>query len=100
MIPKKPAPDLIRGGNRFSDKIMLNVLKTANEGAEGRAVAHRFAARVDQEIDRFRRKTKPRRDGVQLRRARAGKLVEADAADEEFQAAAVPAGLDADTGAP
>jgi len=23
MIPKKPAPDLIRGGNRFSDKIML-----------------------------------------------------------------------------
>jgi len=24
MIPKKPAPDLIRGGNRFSEKIMLN----------------------------------------------------------------------------
>jgi hypothetical protein len=23
MIPKKPAPDLIRGGNRFSGKIML-----------------------------------------------------------------------------
>jgi hypothetical protein len=23
MIPKKPAPDLIRGGNRFLDKIML-----------------------------------------------------------------------------
>jgi hypothetical protein len=23
MIPKKPAPDLIRGGNRFSEKIML-----------------------------------------------------------------------------
>jgi hypothetical protein len=23
MIPKKPAPDLIRGGNRFSFKIML-----------------------------------------------------------------------------
>jgi hypothetical protein len=22
MIPKKPAPDLIRGGNRFSDQIM------------------------------------------------------------------------------
>jgi hypothetical protein len=22
MIPKKPAPDLIRGGNRFLDKIM------------------------------------------------------------------------------
>jgi len=22
MIPKKPAPDLIRGGYRFSDKIM------------------------------------------------------------------------------
>jgi hypothetical protein len=27
MIPKKPAPDLIRGRNRFSDKIML---KTKN----------------------------------------------------------------------
>jgi len=25
MIPKKPAPDLIRGGIRFSDKIMLKV---------------------------------------------------------------------------
>jgi len=24
MIPKKPAPDLIRGGPRFSEKIMLN----------------------------------------------------------------------------
>jgi hypothetical protein len=24
MIPKKPAPDLIRGGRRFSDKIMRN----------------------------------------------------------------------------
>jgi uncharacterized protein YbaR (Trm112 family) len=23
MIPKKPAPDLIRGGNRFSEQIML-----------------------------------------------------------------------------
>jgi hypothetical protein len=23
MIPKKPAPDLIRGGRRFSDNIML-----------------------------------------------------------------------------
>jgi hypothetical protein len=23
MIPKKPVPDLIRDGNRFSDKIML-----------------------------------------------------------------------------
>ena len=23
MIPKKPAPDLIRGGGRFSEKIML-----------------------------------------------------------------------------
>jgi hypothetical protein len=24
MIPKKPAPDLIRGGYRFSEKIMRN----------------------------------------------------------------------------
>jgi hypothetical protein len=26
MIPKKPAPDLIRGGNRFSEEIMRNRL--------------------------------------------------------------------------
>ena len=25
MIPKKPAPDLIRGGRRFSEKIMLKL---------------------------------------------------------------------------
>jgi hypothetical protein len=25
MIPKKPAPDLIRGGYRFSEKIMLQL---------------------------------------------------------------------------
>jgi len=24
MVPKKPAPDLIRGGYRFSEKIMLH----------------------------------------------------------------------------
>jgi len=24
MIPKKPAPDVIGGGNRFSEKIMLH----------------------------------------------------------------------------
>jgi len=24
MIPKKPVPDLIRGGHRLSEKIMLN----------------------------------------------------------------------------
>jgi hypothetical protein len=29
MTPKKPAPDLIRGGNRFSGRIML---KTKNLG--------------------------------------------------------------------
>jgi hypothetical protein len=27
MMPKKPAPDLIRGGYRFSDKIMLKTMK-------------------------------------------------------------------------
>jgi hypothetical protein len=26
MIPKKPVPDLIRDGNRFSDKIMRRIL--------------------------------------------------------------------------
>jgi len=31
MIPKKPAPDLIRGGNRFSDKIMLDQKSTHAE---------------------------------------------------------------------
>jgi len=25
MIPKKHAPDVIRGGNRFSDKTVLNI---------------------------------------------------------------------------
>jgi len=29
MIPKNPAPHLIRGGNRFSEKIMLNKQKRA-----------------------------------------------------------------------
>jgi hypothetical protein len=29
MIPKKPAPDLIRGGNRFSDKIMRKKMRTS-----------------------------------------------------------------------
>jgi hypothetical protein len=29
MIPKKPAPDLIRGGNRFSEKIMFKGKKLA-----------------------------------------------------------------------
>jgi hypothetical protein len=31
MIPKKPAPDLIRGGNRFSDEIMLTRKGQAGE---------------------------------------------------------------------
>jgi hypothetical protein len=31
MIPKRPAPDLIRGGNRFSAKIMIK-LKSSNHG--------------------------------------------------------------------
>src|SRR5882757_2394394 len=35
MIPKKPAPDLIRGGNRFSEKIML---KQKNRPAIARIV--------------------------------------------------------------
>jgi hypothetical protein len=29
MIPKKPAPDVIRGGNRFSEKIMLKQIVRA-----------------------------------------------------------------------
>jgi len=31
MIPKKPAPDVIRGGNRFSEKIMLKRKNTMSE---------------------------------------------------------------------
>jgi len=31
MIPKKPAPDLIRGGNRFSEKIMLKKIMLKNK---------------------------------------------------------------------
>jgi len=27
MIPKKPAPDLIRGGNRFSERIMRKLVR-------------------------------------------------------------------------
>jgi hypothetical protein len=34
MIPKKPAPDLIRGGNRFSDQIMRHFLKFARDTAD------------------------------------------------------------------
>jgi hypothetical protein len=31
MIPKKPAPHLMRGGNRFSDEVMLKQNALANE---------------------------------------------------------------------
>jgi hypothetical protein len=33
MIPKKPVPDLIRDGNRFSDKIMRGQNQTAGLSA-------------------------------------------------------------------
>jgi hypothetical protein len=33
MIPKKPAPDLIRGGNRFSEKIMRQKIRHDPEKA-------------------------------------------------------------------
>jgi len=32
MIRKKPAPDLIRGGDRFSEKIMLEEEQKRNNG--------------------------------------------------------------------
>jgi len=32
MIPKKPAPDLIRGGNRFSEKIMRKQARPNKKG--------------------------------------------------------------------
>jgi hypothetical protein len=34
MIPKKPAPDAIRGGNRFSEKIMLKRKSPVRSRAE------------------------------------------------------------------
>jgi hypothetical protein len=34
MIQKKPAPDVIRGGNRFSAKIMLQQNVTAGTGRQ------------------------------------------------------------------
>jgi len=42
MIPKKPAPDLIRGGNRFSDKIMLK--KAIQRARTFRVSAHTASA--------------------------------------------------------
>ena len=33
MIPKKPVPDLIGDGNRFSDKIMRNEIVTYSASA-------------------------------------------------------------------
>jgi hypothetical protein len=40
MIPKKPAPDLIRGGNRFSEQIMLK--QKASSLLKNREVAGSF----------------------------------------------------------
>jgi hypothetical protein len=41
MIPKKPAPGLTRGGNRFSEKIMLKQKRGADHGSnESASPAH------------------------------------------------------------
>src|SRR5208337_4111283 len=48
MIPKKPAPDLIRGGPRFSEKIMLQRKTAALFGGLGTRIArHRLGAGGD-----------------------------------------------------
>jgi hypothetical protein len=39
MIPKKPAPDLIRGGNRFSEKFMLKQKSKSAIAIESKAIA-------------------------------------------------------------
>jgi hypothetical protein len=45
MIPKKPAPDLIRGGHRFSEKIMLKQGKGQQDfAAQSRTVRGATAA--------------------------------------------------------
>jgi hypothetical protein len=43
MIPKQLAPDLIRGGNRFSEKIMIK-----NDNQPGRAMRAEVQAIVDE----------------------------------------------------
>ena len=37
MIRKKPAPDVIRGGSRFSENIMLHQARTAGPSTAGKA---------------------------------------------------------------
>ncbi len=54
MIPKKPVPDLIRDGHRFSDKIMLKSQKKVlpnrtRQGACARRVRSRLPAFVGSE---------------------------------------------------
>jgi hypothetical protein len=59
MIRKKPAPDLIRGGYRFSEKIMLHLNDTGVAGLKGqkrcrgatlRTAAGRFDALLDRRL--------------------------------------------------
>jgi hypothetical protein len=45
MIPKKPAPDAIRGGNRFSEKIMLDK-KLTNVFFAERLAARRYGRQI------------------------------------------------------
>jgi len=55
MIPKKPAPDLIRGGYRFSEKIMLK--QQAKAKWRSNPTSSRFSAL--QEKSRRARETAP-----------------------------------------
>ena len=47
MIPKKPVPDLIRDGNRFSDKIMRK--QNVRDGIDSTKRIKRYAAPSAQE---------------------------------------------------
>ncbi len=63
MIPKKPAPDLIRGGNLFSDKITPKIKMLAEQADSIRtdqtleSLRRLFTIAVDS--DRFRRQSNP-----------------------------------------
>jgi ribosomal subunit interface protein len=66
MIPKKPAPDLIRGGYRFSEKIMLHEIAATGTGIAampfrvsgknldiGEALRQRVNARLVEALEKY-----------------------------------------------
>src|ERR1700686_4217966 len=68
MIPKKPAPDLIRGGHRFSEKIMLAL------GGRGPNAADGDGGRDTRGGEDDERRGAPRRGPAARKRGRVGGL--------------------------